>query len=374
MENCMAISRNTTYRAEQVGSLLRPSELLQARSAFVAKRISADELHQAEDQAILGALKLQQELGLDVYTDGEYRRGGWQTDMAESVEGFVRDRVLIDWHGPNQGTELSDAQVVGARLKQHRRLTVHESGFLKQHAPGPFKVTVPAPSVYMLLSYKPGLTNRVYPDRLELLRELTEITRKEIQALIGEGVRYVQLDAPQYTWYVDPHLREQIRQSGLDPETGLKEALAADTACLQGLSRPGLTLGMHLCRGNRRSMWFAEGGYDAIAEQLFNTVPVDRFLLEYDTERSGSFEPLRFVPRGKHAVLGLITTKDPRLENEDDVRQRIDQASRFLPLEQLSLSPQCGFASNAAGNRVSRDDQRKKLELVVRIARQTWGG
>ena len=362
-----------SYRAEQVGSLLRPPKLLKARAAHAEGRLGISELRKAEDQAIRDALELQRQIGLDVFTDGEFRRGGWMTDVAEAVEGFVPERVQIHWRGPAGGTQGSLAHVVGARLRQTRRLTAHESAFLKAHAPGPVKMTIPSPSVFMLLSFKRGFTDRFYATRGDLLRDLVSIVHQEVRALVDEGVPYVQLDAPQYGNYIDPELREELRQAGVDPDRALDEALAADNACLEGITREGVTLAMHICRGNNTSRWFAEGGYDPIAEKLFGSLQVDRLLLEYDTERAGGFEPLRFVPRGKAVVLGLLTTKEARLESEEDLLRRIEQASQYVPLENLAISPQCGFASAAAGNLLSPDDQRRKLELVVEIARKVWG-
>ena len=362
----------TRYRADQVGSLLRPAALLEARTAHGEGRLSLDELRKVEDRAILEALQLQRKIGLDVFTDGEYRRGSWLTDMAEAVEGFVDDRVVMEWRGPGGRPEGSTAKVVGAKLRQTRRITAHEVLILKAHAPGPFKMTIPSPSVFMLTSYKPGITDRHYPTRTDLLRELVPIVRNETLALRDEGVQYIQLDAPQYTYYCDPRVRERLRQTGVDPDKALDEAVTADNACLQGIKRDDVTLAMHICRGNNRSRWFTEGGYDPIAEKLFGGLQVDTFLLEYDSERAGGFEPLRFVPKGKTVVLGLITTKEPRLETQEDLLRRIEEASKYVPLERLALSPQCGFASAAPGNLLSMDDQRRKLELLVSTARRVW--
>ena len=361
------------YRAEQVGSLLRPPALLEARAAHAAGRLTRDALRAEEDRAILDSLSEQRRVGIDVCTDGELRRGSWLTGMAEAVDGFVPTRVPIEWQGPGGGVEGSTAQVAGARLRKVQRLTGHELPFLKAHAPGPIKITLPAPSNFLVTSYRPGITDRVYRTRAEMLRDLVEIVRDEIQWLAAEGVPYVQLDAPYYSTYLDPRTRERLRQAGLDPERGLEEAIAADNEAAQAGRRAGMVVGLHVCRGNSRSRWIAEGGYEAIAGQLFGRLDVDRFLLEYDSERAGGFEALRLVPPGKTVVLGLITTKEPRLESPDQLRRRIDAASRYVPLENLVLSPQCGFASVAAGNLVSMDDQWRKLRLVVDTARQVWG-
>jgi len=360
------------YRADHVGSFLRSPELLKARAGRADGRLPHEELRKIEDQAVLDVIALQRQVGLDVYTDGELRRGGWMTDVIDAVEGFVPEKVQIRWRGDGERVEGSLANVVGARLRQVRRLTGHETDFLRAHAPGPIKMTVPSPSVFMLLSFKPGLTDTIYATRSDLLQELARIIRGELRALAEEGVPYIQLDAPQYGNYVDPALREGLKTRGVDPDRALDEAIVVDNACLEGVKRPGVTVALHICRGNNQSRWFAEGGYDPIAEKLFGRLKADRFLLEYDTERSGGFEPLRFVPKEAAVVLGLITTKDARLESEDDLLRRIEQAARYVPAERLALSPQCGFASAAAGNRLSRDDQKRKLELVVRVARKVW--
>jgi 5-methyltetrahydropteroyltriglutamate--homocysteine methyltransferase len=360
-------------RAEQVGSLLRPHDLLAARATFVDGRIDLAELRSAEDTAIREAVARQREIGLDVYADGEMRRASWLTGMADAVDGFVADSALLEWHGPGGGTEKTTAKIVGGRLHKRRMLTGGEVPLMKSLGAAPFKITVPAPSNFVSIGFKPGVTDKHYKNRDELLVDLVAIVRDEVQWLVGQGVAYIQLDAPFYSHYLDPQHREAMRQSGGDPDAEFEAAVAGDNAALAGISRPGVTVAVHVCRGNSRSRWYTEGGYDAIAEKLFARLDVDRFLLEYDTERAGGFEPLRLVPRGKDVVLGLVTTKEPRLENDDDLRTRIDEAARYVPLDHLALSPQCGFASVAAGNLLSMDDQWRKLELVAGTARKVWG-
>lgn len=362
-----------SIRAEHVGSLLRPAELLRARADYAAGNLSLEKLRELEDRAILGLLERQRQLGLHVVSDGEMRRGSWLTDMADAVDGFVPERVPLEWKGPGGGVEGSTAHAAGAKLRKSRKMTGHEVPFLRQHAGVPFKVTLPAPSNFMLASYKTGITDKVYPTHADLLRDLVEIVRDEVLWLVSEGVRYIQFDAPYYSHYLDPRQQAQMRQAGLDPGKELENAIAGDNAALRGVARDGITLALHVCRGNSRSRWYTEGGYDAIAEKLFGLLDVDRFLLEYDTERSGGFEPLRLVPRGKHVVLGLITTKEPKLESQEELERRIEKAAKFVPLEHLALSPQCGFASVAAGNLISVDEQWKKLELLVKTAREVWG-
>ncbi|HEY1757437.1 MAG TPA: hypothetical protein VGG72_18835 [Bryobacteraceae bacterium] len=361
------------YRAEHVGSLLRPVELLEARDAHAQGSIPENQFRAIEDRAIADALRRQRDSGLNIFSDGELRRGSWLTDMAEAVEGFVRDRVVLDWKGPDGGPEVSTANAVGAKLRKTRKLTEHEIPLLQAAAPGPFKITLPAPSNFVVSSYKAGLTERFYPTHAALLSDLVEIVRDEIQWLVEQGVDYIQLDAPYYSHYLDPQHRERLIAEDRNPDRELAEGIAGDNAALEGIPRDKVTVAAHICRGNSRSRWFSEGGYDLIAEKLFGSLDVDRFLLEYDTERSGSFEPLRRIPRGKHVVLGLVTTKEPRLESKDLLRRRIDEAAKCVPIEHLSLSPQCGFASVAAGNLLSIDDQWRKLDLVVDVARKVWG-
>ena len=361
------------YRAEQVGSLLRPPELLRARARHAEGKLSQDELRSVEDRAIMNGLEKQRQVGLDIFTDGEMRRASWLHDMAGAVDGFVPQRVMLEWKGPGAAVEGSNALAAGAKLRKVRRLTGHELPFLKKTAPGPFKITIPAPSNFMLASYQTGITDKFYPTHAELLQDLVGIVQDETQWLVSEGVKYIQLDAPFYSHYLDPQQRKHMNETGRDPDAEFDKAIQGDNASLKGLPRGNVTLALHVCRGNSRSRWYTEGGYDAIAEKLFGTLDVDTFLLEYDTERAGGFEPLRLVPRGKTVVLGLITTKDPKLESQDELLRRIGQAARYVPLENLAISPQCGFASVAAGNLLSMDEQWRKLELVVNTARKAWG-
>jgi 5-methyltetrahydropteroyltriglutamate--homocysteine methyltransferase len=285
-----------------------------------------------------------------------------------------RPAVVRIWQGPGgEPQEQGTRQVVGGKLRQVQRLTESQTRFLRAHAPGPIKMTLPSPNQVPAISFQPGVTDRFYPTRSDLLRDLVAIIKQEIAALVADGVPYIQMDAPSYRYYVDPKWRQHLRDLGEDPDAMFAEAIAADNACLEGVQRQGLTVAMHICRGNNESKWYAEGGYEPIAEKLFGTLAVDRFLLEYDTARAGTFEPLRFMPRDKLVVLGLVSSKTPRLESQDELRRRIDEACRYVPIENLALSPQCGFASTAAGNLLTEDEQWRKLELVVATARKVWG-
>lgn len=335
-----------------------------------------EQLAEAEDKAILKALERQQQIGLAVFNDGEFRRSSFQNDLAESVEGYVtsdQPSVVRIWQGPGgEPKEQGVTLVVGGELKPWRRLTGEQTAFLKAHAPGPFKMTVPSPNQFPAISYQQGVTDRFYPTRSALLWAIVEIIKAEISALAEEGVPYVQMDAPRYSYYVDPKWREHLRGMGIDPNVAFEEAIAADNACLEGAKREGVTTAFHICRGNNQSKWYAEGGYEPIAERLFTTLNVDRFLLEYDTARTGTFEPLRFVPEDKMVVLGLVSSKTPELESQDELRRRIDEAAHYVSLERLALSPQCGFASTEAGNLLTEDEQWRKLELVVDTAHKVW--
>ena len=365
------------YRADHVGSLLRPPEVKEAKSAFREGRLELSELRAVEDNAILHALARQRAAGLQVFTDGEFRRTGFQNDLIESVEGFVdtdTPAVVRVWQGPGgEPAEQGTRQVVAGKVQKLRSLTEHQLSFLQAHATGPVKMTLPSPGQFPAISFQPGVTDQVYSSRSELLWDIAAVIKSEVAALVESGVQYIQVDAPRYSYYVDPKWRQHLRDLGEDPDEMFEEAIAAENFCLEGAQRPGVIIAFHICRGNNQSKWYAEGGYEAIAEALFGSLAVDRFLLEYDTERAGTFEPLRFMPAGKMVVLGLISSKDPALESQEYLLARIEEASAYVPLENLALSPQCGFASTAAGNLLTEEQQWRKLELVSEICGQVWG-
>ena len=245
---------------------------------------------------------------------------------------------------------------------------------MKQHSPGDIKVLLPSATQFPAIAFKRGVSDKVYKDHSALLWDIVEIMKKDLAAIASDGVKYIQIDAPRYSYYMDPKWREWIkREIGQEPEAALDEAIRADNACFAAARKPGVILAIHLCRGNNRSHWYAEGGYDTIAEKLFGMLQVDRFVLEYDDERAGTFEPLRLVPKNKVVVLGLITTKKPELEKGDDIVRRIEEAAKYFPLENLTLSLQCGFASTMEGNLISEDEQWAKLRLVVETAKRVWG-
>ena len=367
----------SSYRADHVGSFLRPTELLEARRA----QLTLEELKALEDRHISRVLQKQQELGLDVFTDGELRRSNFMSDFTDAVDGFdPGDAVPRSWSDSARQSPASAAAVsnisgiVTAALKQRQPLTGRELPFLREHAPGAIKITLPSATQFPAISFKYGVTDAVYRDPYALLDAIMGIMVEDIKTLAGSGISYLQIDAPRYSYYLDPKWSTWMaKELRVDPAQMLTASLNADNACFAAARRPGVTLAIHLCRGNNRSHWYAEGGYDAIAERLFRELAVDRFLLEYDDERSGSFEPLRFVPKRKTVVLGLVSTKCAALERKQDLLRRIDEAAKVLPLEQLALSPQCGFASTMEGNLLTEADQWAKLQLVVDTAREMWG-
>jgi 5-methyltetrahydropteroyltriglutamate--homocysteine methyltransferase len=355
------------YRADHVGSFLRPAELVDARHNNAAH----DAVHALEDRHILRLLDRQRELGLDVVTDGELRRTNFMSDLWDAVDGFdFGDAVARTWSG---ATVSNVTGVVNRKLVQRRALTGPELPFLQQHVKGPFKMTMPSATQFPAIAYKHGITDKVYPTQSDLLWDIAAIIKSEMKTLADAGVAYLQIDAPRYSYYIDPKWRAWLRDEfKVDPDASLDEAVRVDNACFDAARRAGVTVAIHLCRGNNRSHWYAEGGYDAIAEKIFSELHVDRFLLEYDDQRSGGFEPLRFVPRGKIVVLGLVSSKLAQLESADELRRRIDEASKFVPLDELALSPQCGFASTMEGNLLTEDDQWAKLKLIVDTARAVW--
>jgi 5-methyltetrahydropteroyltriglutamate--homocysteine methyltransferase len=374
----------TRFRADQVGSFLRPDELKQAHSDHAQGRLSLEALRELEDRAILEVLELQKQVGVDVFTDGEFRRASWSSDFADAVAGFGAGAPAVSVFNTSVGNApqqrpAGQTRIITSKLDRQRRLTADEAGFLHQHAPGPFKMTMPAASYVLARGYNPSITDKVYGNRAAALHDVAKIIQAEVQALVGEGVPYIQLDNPHYPDYVVEERNAEWRALGVDPQQALREDIEADNLTLAGVDRSKVLLAMHLCRGNggrgqdQPAGWHTSGGYDAIAEQVFGRLDVDRFLLEYDSERAGGFEPLRFVPRGKTVVLGLVTTKSGELESQDTLLRRIEEASRYVAAEDLALSPQCGFASTMAGNPLTVDEERRKLELVVDTARKVWG-
>ena len=369
------------FRADNIGSLLRPPELLAARAALREGRMTEQQAREVEDRSILRALEMQSAAGVQIFTDGEYRRDIFTADITKAMDGLVPGKPVVKFEWRGKGKELAEESkegnlqyIVGGKLRKKGRFTPNEAPYLKQHAPGPFKICTPAAMQHAIMRYRTGVTDRFYPAVHDMLQDVAVIMREEVQALIDEGASYVQMDAPSYSNFFDLNRREVLKQSGIDLREALDAAIAADNAMIRGIKRnPDCPIGIHFCRGNKRSAWGAEGSYEPIAEKVFGSLDMDRYLLEFDSDRAGGFEPLRFVPKGKTVVLGLITTKEPQLESEDQILRRIEQASQYVPVENLAVSTQCGFASAASGNLISWDDMRRKLELVAAVARRVWG-
>ena len=383
----------TQFRADHVGSFLRPQEVKEARDAYRAGSISEEALRAVENEHILRVIELQKQSGIGIYSDGELRRSGWAGGFGESVEGYIEGAPAVsmpfqggraDWSQTGTGITPDNpigvpgggggGRVIGEKLRQVQRLTGHESAFIKANAPGPYKVTMPAASYVTARGYKPGVTDQVYESRAAVLADAADIIRGEVVTLIAEGCPYVQIDNPHYPDYIPDDRRAQWTALGVDQDQALSDDIDADNASISGVDRSNTIVAMHLCRGNGAfGAYHTSGGYDRIAEQLFTRLDVDAWLLEYDSERSGGFEPLRFMPKGKTVVLGLVTTKAGELESPDLLLSRIEEASRYVDMDDLALSPQCGFSSTLQGNPLAWDDQRKKLELVVETARRAWG-
>jgi 5-methyltetrahydropteroyltriglutamate--homocysteine methyltransferase len=360
-----------TAKTDVVGSLLRPEFLKTARADREAGRLSPPEFKRIEDRAVDEAVALQESCGLGVVTDGEMRRSAFYAHLVESLEGFNSSAGWTITFRDSEGHKAQlERPVVVEKLKWRRQMCAEEFTYLRGRTRVPAKVTLLS-AQQAAAYYDPDKSRAAYATRDAYLADLVDYTRREIAELIRLGCEYVQIDAPQYAGLLDETIREGYRQRGSDPDKMLDATIELDNAIVAG--HPGITFGIHICRGNHRSMFYASGGYDRIAEKVFSRVQFDRFLLEYDDERSGTFEPLRYLPDNRLVVLGLISSKTPRMEPAENLKARIAEAATIVPLERLALSPQCGFASTHEGNALSEADQRKKLELVTAVARDVWG-
>jgi 5-methyltetrahydropteroyltriglutamate--homocysteine methyltransferase len=359
----------STIRSDVVGSLLRPDDLKAARQRWEAGELAAADFKRIEDRAVDEAVRLQEEAGLDVLTDGEMRRYAFFGHLIDALDGF--DKLggwAIPFHDEQGGELVFKRPVVVEKLRWRRAMCAEEFAYLRARTARPIKVTLIS-TQQAAAYYDPEKSKGAYPTRDAYLADVVDFTRHEVEELIRLGCTYIQIDAPQYAALLDPGLREGYRRRGSDPDRLIDACIEMDNAVIG--RHPGITFGLHICRGNNQSMFYASGGYEPIA-RVFRGSRFQRFLLEYDDERSGGFEPLRTMPEDRVVVLGLVTTKKPRLESVDELRQRIDEAAKFVPLERLALSPQCGFASTLEGNRVTPEDQRRKLQRVAETARQVW--
>ena len=360
------------FRAEHVGSLLRPAELKLANQQFRAGRIDAAEYESALTQAIRGAVRTQEEAGLNSITDGEFGRNSWFGFFFERMDGFRLEPSAFKFKDQQGGIYEWPTCYACARMRRHSPIAVDEHRRLASITRRTPKMTLPSPSAFHFFRFHSPADPAVYPDVDAYWNDLIDVYRAEIAALAEAGCRYLQLDEVPLAMLCDPSIREQVKALGGDPAALVAKYIEVLQRILA--ARPaGMTVGMHLCRGNFRSRWMASGGYEPVAERLFNDTPVDAYFLEYDSERAGDFSPLRWLPSGKRAVLGLVSSKKSALESADALRRRIDEAARHAPMERLALSPQCGFASVAGGNLLSEEEQAAKLRLVVEVAQSAWG-
>jgi len=373
-------------RVDQVGSLLRPQALKNAYTRHGNGEIRDDELTRVQDESVAQLIAKQEAHGVSILTDGEYRRLNFQDSFVESVAGFIPKKQTMQFQEsrtvggealqrwvPDSGKTdpaLQYWRPLAERLRLARNVPLNEWRFASTLTKKAVKVTIIATD-RICENFQRQNAAGVYANAEEYRADVVAIEREIVKQLAEAGCPYIQHDAPSYTAYVDAKSLDRMRGLGIDPLRQMSQSIDADNGVIDGIG--GATFGIHLCRGNVRSMWHREGGYDAIAEKLFNSLRHDRLLLEYDTERAGTFAPLRFVPKNKIVVLGLVSSKVPQLESPDELKRRIDAASRYTPLEQVALSPQCGFSSNIVGNLLSEDDQWRKLELIQQVAADVWG-
>src|SRR5215471_4817019 len=366
-----------TTHADVVGSLLRPPELLKAREQLAAGTIRNADFKTIEDRAVDEAIRLQEGAGLKVVTDGEMRRLSFQSQFAEAVDGLGKydiDAFLWgDWRGDHRvgDLHLKRPASLGAigKLTRKRHLSSEEFTYLRGHTTRTPKINLPSPSLWANF-WSAERSIAAYPTLDSFLADVVAILREEVVELVRLGATYIQIDAPHYTALLDPVTRDFYEEQGWTLDEWLSRGIEMDNALMQGFSE--VTFGFHLCRGNQGSRWLVEGGYDLIARPIFQAIRAQRLLLEYDDERSGSFAPLSDVPDDKMVVLGLVTTKSPRHETLQELTDRIKEVSRFVALERLALSPQCGFSTSVVGNRISVEDEIRKLRLVVETARMVW--
>jgi 5-methyltetrahydropteroyltriglutamate--homocysteine methyltransferase len=366
---------NTEIRVESIGSYVRPAKLLDARDAFHDGKITRDQLRYVEDESILDCLKMQKEVGMRIFGDGEYRRDSWITPLSEAVEGFVEQYDIEYVDRPDGGKEkiVWHQKAANGKLKRQRRIAEVDAAFLRDHAPGPFKMTLPSP-LCMRRSFKPGVTDKAYPDERALMKDAAEITKGEIANLCEDGTSYIQLDEG-FLPYVRDEFRASLKQKGLDPDVELQKDIDSENDVYDVANNKGITTGLHICRGSRITFRKGTGAYEWLAERLFGALHVGRYLLEYDdTGRVGGYEPLGHVPKGKVVVLGLVSSKDAALERTDHLLREIERASKCCPIDQLAISAQCGFhaAADRNGAHITADQQKRKLELMVNLAEKVW--
>ena len=366
------MSATPPFRADHVGSLLRPEKLRDAFKRFAKKQIGDAEFAAIQDEAIVDVLKLQEDAGLKVVTDGEFRRGSYWGHWVEKVEGFGIRTAAFKFHDDHGHENEFTAADVRAKLKRTRGISTDEYAFVARHTRVAGKVTMPSPSTLHFYGGRDSIATAAYPDYKVYLADLARIFREEIAALGALGCRHIQIDEVPLAMLCDPKVRDAVKAQGFDWQELVTEYIKVTNDAVRGRP-PGMTTAMHLCRGNFKGRYLSEGGYETVAERMFNDLDIDVFLLEYDTDRAGDFAPLRFVPKTKSVSLGLITTKSAALEPADLLRARIDMAAKYIDLSQLGICPQCGFASTVGGNDVTLADEIAKLKLLTSTAEKVWG-
>ncbi len=375
---------NTIYRADHCGSLVRPQKLRTARLDYRRGRMGAAELAKLEDECILAALKLQQDVGLQIYSDGEFRRDFWLSAVSDAFfEGMENEGIDYVRHPYLRGKTIEDSDyyvppnpVVKGKLARKKRITAGEIEFLKAHAPGPFKATIPSPVTLSRSSYRPGISDRVYPTWQDMFNDYARLVAEEISAMVDDGVTYVQLDAPHYTRFIIPNRQKQLTDIGVDLKQELAMAIAAENRCLHAAKREGVTTAVHICLGTfilgPQGPLGGAGEYDdSLVGYLIGALDADVFLIEY-SERTGSLEALRHVPKNKVISLGILNTRDPRVETPDEIKYRVEAAAKYVPLENLSICPNCGFSGAAVETWVTEDIEKRKLAVLVETAEQIW--
>src|ERR1041384_1308608 len=372
------IPERPPFRADHVGSLLRPPELLRAREQRQKGELSAAALREAEDRAIRAAVQLQEDIGFQAITDGEYRRTIWNADFLRQFAGVTVKEGVAEQSGARK-FKAGDEEIertptrfeITSRLERRAGIETDNFKYLKSATRRTAKLCIPSPTILHMRGGRGAIDRRAYPDIEMFFADLARVYREEISALATLGCTYLQLDDPNMGYLCDEKMRESVRRLGEDPEELPRTYAKLINECIKDRP-PDMTVCMHICRGNFRSAWAAEGGYDPVAEILFNEFNLDGFFLEYDSPRAGTFAPLRFVPKGKKIVLGLVTTKTGDMETAGELKRRIEEAGRYVPLEQLALSPQCGFSSTVLGNNITVDAEIAKLSLVVKVANEVW--
>ena len=372
----MTLGQTPPFRADHVGSLLRPAELLQARDAHARGEIDDSQLRTVENNCIRDVVKLQESVGLQGITDGEFRRTFWHLDFLEQISGVeIREGSFVAHFRKDDGTEVGfrpPTVGVTGRLRHVRDIQSEDFNYLKSMVSRTPKVCIPSPSMLHFRGGREAIDESAYPDLDSFYDDLAKVYNEEVMALAALGLRYLQLDDTNFAYLCDESIREATRAKGEDPDELPRTYCRLLNASIAG--RPdNMAVTVHMCRGNFKSAWVASGGYEPVADILFNELDVDGFFMEYDDERSGDFSPLRFLPPGKTVVLGIMTSKHPELESADHLKRRIDEAARHAPLEQLAVSAQCGFSSTVEGNELTIDDEIVKLERLVQVAEDVWG-